>query len=318
MQAIIESVDAGVALIGPGGEVGMANGALTALTGGPVATREDLEAGLGTPLVQGEVHLPASGRWLRLAIDEIDESELVIVRDLTAEREAAAAQEAFMGVMSHELRTPVTTILGLAHLMGRAQGDSARTGEFAADIVGEAERMGALIEDLLILSRAQGGRVTVDPEPVLLQHAITAVIDIEAARHPAVAFAADVARDLPPAEGDRTLVAQVLRNMIGNAAKYSPTTNCTVSVVARATGQEVEVIVRDEGPGFEPGEEDRLFDIFYRSERTSRVRAGSGIGLYVSKTLVEAMHGRIWARLRPEGGAEFGFALPIVQGGDLD
>ena len=78
------------------------------------------------------------------------------------------------------------------------------------------------------------------------------------------------------------------------------------------------MIVRDEGPGFEPGDEERLFDIFVRSERTARMRAGSGIGLYVSKTLVEAMRGRIWARLRPEGGAEFGFVLPIVEMGDLD
>jgi K+-sensing histidine kinase KdpD len=78
----------------------------------------------------------------------------------------------------------------------------------------------------------------------------------------------------------------------------------------------VEAIVMDEGPGFEPGEEHRLFDIFFRSGRTALSRSGSGIGLYVARVLVEAMHGRIWARLRPEGGAEFGFALPVVVIGD--
>ena len=318
LQAIIGSMDAGVALIGADGEVVLANDALTVLTEGPVTTRDELERRLRTALVPGEVQVPGTGRRLKLAVDDVDGSALVKVRDVTTEREAMEAQEVFVGVMSHELRTPVTTILGLAHLLGRPQGDADRAREFAAEIADEAERMGALIEDLLVLSRSRGNSVPFEPEPVLVQHAITAVIAAEAARHPHLTFAADIARDLPPVDGDRTFVTQVLRNIIGNAAKYSVGSRSTVSVTARVSGRAVEVVVRDEGPGFEPGEEDRLFEVFFRSERTAQARAGSGIGLYVSKVLVEAMHGRIWARLRPEGGAEFGFELPVVAIGDGD
>lgn len=312
LQAVVASMDAGVALVAPDGGVTLANDALTTLTGGPVARREELVAGLGTELVPGQVHVPESGRWLRIALHEIEGDELVIIRDLTAERRAAAAQEAFMGILSHELRTPVTTILGLAHVMGRGRGNREQTVELAADIVSEAERLAALIEDLLVLSRSQGGQVTYDPEPVLVQHAIAEVIASESDRHPHVRFVTDLTRDLPPANGDRTFIVQVLRNVIGNAAKYGPMSDSTVTVVARASDAEIEVLVRDEGPGFDAEDAERLFDIFFRSARTSSSRAGSGVGLYVSRTLVEAMHGRIWARLRPEGGSEFGFTLPVL------
>lgn len=312
LQAVIASMDAGVALIAPDGAVTLANDALTLLAGGPVARREELADRLGTDLAPGEVHVPGSGRWLRIAIHEIEGDELVIIRDLTADREAAAAQEAFMGILSHELRTPVTTILGLAHVLGRGRGNRDRTVELAAEIGSEAERLAGLIDDLLVLSRSQGGRVTFEPEPILVQHAITEVITSEVARFPRVRFVTELDRDLPPAEGDGTFLLQVLRNIIGNAAKYGPTSGSTVTVVARASDGMVEVVVRDEGPGFDPEDADRLFDIFFRSSRTARARAGSGIGLFVSRTLVEAMHGRIWARLRPEGGSEFGFALPVL------
>ncbi len=317
LHAVIGSMDAGVALVQPDGTIALRNDALSAIAPGVLATRADLERALGMPIEPGEAHVASTGRWLRLAVHDLEDGELVIVRDLTEERTAAAAQEAFMGILSHELRTPITTILGLAHLIGRQRTAGLTASEVASDIVGEAERLSALVEDLLVLSRSQRGRVTYDPEPILVQHAIGAVVAQESLRYPHVTFATEVDRGLPPAEGDRTFLTQVLRNIVGNAAKYSPTTPCTVTISARASDTDLEVRVLDEGPGFEEGEAERLFDIFFRSNRTARARAGSGIGLYVSRTLVEAMGGRIWARLRPEGGSEFGFSLPILSVPDL-
>jgi two-component system sensor histidine kinase KdpD len=220
--------------------------------------------------------------------------------------------------MSHELRTPVTTILAAAHLLqrsivgrrldGGAQADRSAE-DLAGDIRSEAERLNELIEDLLVLSRSQVGAVTFESEPVLVQHALSRVVLAEGERYPNVTFELEVASGLPPVDGDRTFVGQVLRNLIGNAAKYGPTSPTTVTVRAELEGEQVVVRVLDEGPGFEPEDADRLFEIFFRAESTSRLRAGSGIGLYVSRTLVEAMGGRIWATNRPTGGAEFGFGL---------
>lgn len=108
-------------------------------------------------------------------------------------------------------------------------------------------------------------------------------------------------------------MAQVMRNLLGNAAKYSPP-GSRIDVIADAPDGGPRVRVLDEGPGVDPAEADRLFELFYRSERTARI-AGSGIGLFVAHRLVESMGGTIWARPRDEGpGAEFGFRLqPLTE-----
>jgi signal transduction histidine kinase len=113
---------------------------------------------------------------------------------------------------------------------------------------------------------------------------------------------------------DPTYVEQVVRNLLSNAAKYGGA-DATVDIVLEAGEDEVLVRILDDGPGIDAGESARLFDLFYRSESTSRTTSGAGIGLFVSARLVQAMGGRIWARPRPAGGAEFGFALQVMSEG---
>src|SRR5581483_1822416 len=96
-----------------------------------------------------------------------------------------------------------------------------------------------------------------------------------------------------------------------NAAKYSPP-GTSVQISAGVEDGQVAVRVLDTGPGFGQDEADSLFELFYRSPTTSKKAAGAGIGLYVSRALIEAMGGAIWARPLPEGGAEFGFTVPIL------
>ena len=114
---------------------------------------------------------------------------------------------------------------------------------------------------------------------------------------------------------DPTYVEQVMRNLLSNAAKYSGP-GSTVRAAASAAGSEVIVRIADDGPGFPLDEEDRLFELFFRSAGTARAAAGAGIGLFVCARLIRAMGGRIWAANRPEGGAEFGFALRVMDEGD--
>lgn len=313
-QALLASMDAGVAVTGPDGEITLINDAMTALTGGPVTTRAALAEALGVALVPGDAPRSAGGRWLRLVVQDDGEAGLIIAMDVTAEREAAAAQDAFIGVLSHELRTPVTTILGISHLFLRSTPRAASTSaELAADLQAEATRLDDLIEDLIVLSRAQSGSVRFEPEPVLVQRAILTALKAEAARFPTVTFRADVATDLPPVSGDATFVDQVLRNLIGNAGKYSTSVGNEVVVRAIERDDTVEVSVLDAGPGFAPEDAERLFDLYFRSAKTAREREGSGIGLYVARTLVEAMGGRIRAHLREDQGAAFVFTLPVVE-----
>lgn len=323
LTSMIASMDDGVALITEGGDISVVNDALLAIAGRPVSSASDLGAALGVPIQDGVAELPGSRRWLRISdhVVGVDAGgpRLLVVRDITRERESEAARDAFLGVLSHELRTPVTTILGTAHLLRRSEAPaSSRDRDLAHDIAEEAERLNYLIEDLLVLSRSQSGAVVVDPEPVLLQRAVREVVAGEGTRYPRITFDVQVADTLPPVNGDRTFATQVLRNLIGNAAKYGPPTPCTVTVVASAHDDMIAVRVLDEGPGFEPGDRDRLFDIFFRSATTAKAKAGSGIGLYVTRTLVEAMGGRVWASIRESGGAEFGFTLPIAPSDEHD
>jgi two-component system sensor histidine kinase KdpD len=133
----------------------------------------------------------------------------------------------------------------------------------------------------------------------------------EDGRWPGVSFKVDVPGGLPTVIADPTYVEQVVRNLLSNAAKYG---GPGASVTARLTAADGEVQVRiiDDGPGFPPEESERLFELFFRSAQTARAAAGAGIGLFVCARLIKAMGGRIWALSRPEGGAEFGFALRIM------
>jgi PAS domain S-box-containing protein len=269
--------------------------------------------------------ITADGRtlWLRDLVHVVsdDDGSPRLLRglmvDVTSRKQAEQAREAFAGILSHELRTPVTTILGASELLlRRAEGMEGERKDLITDIAAEAKRLGRLVEDLLVLSRSEGNQLVIDPEPVLVQHSIRTTIAAEAERFPEIEFRAMVP-PLPPVAADRTYLDQILRNLISNAAKYSPDGPATVEVMAEEDGDAVAVRVLDSGIGFPPEESERLFDLFYRSDRARR-RAGAGIGLYVTRALVEAMGGRVWARQRPGGGSEFGFTLPVMAGARVD
>lgn len=320
LRTVLATIADGVGLFDTEGRLIVANDALARLAGGPVFRRQDLpDAWLSGE--EGAIPSGEPARWVRVTLHEIDEQDgggtLVVAKDETATMEAAALRDAFIGVMSHELRTPVTTVLAAAHLLERrAERLDTTSAELAQDIRAEATRLNELIEDLLVLSRAQIGAMVVAPEPVLIQHAIAEVVRAEAGRSPSVSFETNIEDDLPPVSGDRTYIGQILRNLIGNAAKYSLDHPARVTVVAGAQDDDVVVRVLDEGAGFDPSVASRLFEIYFRGESTAKARTGSGIGLYVSRTLVEAMGGRIWASRRVDRGSEFGFSLPIDRTGD--
>ena len=147
-------------------------------------------------------------------------------------------------------------------------------------------------------------------EPLLLQRIVPAIIRSEQSRWPGVRFEALIPANLPAVQGDQTYVEQVVRNLLSNAAKYGGDAD-RILVVVDATDEEASVRVLDEGPGFSAEEAENLFELFYRSPSTARKASGAGIGLFVCRRLVEAMSGRMWARPRPTGGAEFGFVLKL-------
>jgi two-component system sensor histidine kinase KdpD len=213
-------------------------------------------------------------------------------------------------MLGHEMRTPLTVVIGNARLVRRwldATGD-ARKADVAADLETEAERLHRLVEDLLVVSRGDT-RLQIDPEPVLLQRVVPGVVGTAHRRYPQLRIATETPADLPPVAGDRTLIEQVLANLISNAAKYAGAA-ASVAIVAMPTANGVAVEVTDDGPGFPPGSIERAFDVFYRAPSTAAHARGAGVGLYVVRRLVEAMGGRVAAGNGPAGGAMVRFELP--------
>jgi PAS domain S-box-containing protein len=285
---------------------------------------DELAPSLGRP--GGPVELATRAdpeRWLEIATYPVNlemglathgEETIVVMRDVTEARRRELVRETFIGVLSHELRTPVTTIFGGAKLLAReiSSLDEATKRGIFHDIHDEAERLQRLVEDVVALNRFGEGRGEIGWEPVLLQRLVPRVVQSEEGRWPGVTFVVDMAPGLPTVSADPTYVEQVIRNLLSNGAKYGGN-GSTVTITSELGEGEVIVHVLDDGPGFPDEEATRLFELFYRSPGTASVATGAGIGLFVCARLMAAMGGRIWARPRPEGGAEFGFALSELE-----
>ena len=233
-----------------------------------------------------------------------------VVVDITERKQADELRDVFVGMLSHELRTPVTAIYGGSQVLRRDNVDEATRQEIIGDIIGESERLERLVENLLVLARAERHVVVGGRDPVLIRPILSRVVAEKRRRWPGSVIEFEVEPGLPPVTGDDASVELVLRNLISNALKYGPAGG-TVTITAERADDEVVMRVTDEGSGIAAADAGRLFDLFYRSEDARRQAQGAGIGLFVVRALVESAGGRVWATNRTGGGAEFGFGLPM-------
>lgn len=342
LKAVIESIGDAVVVCDAAGQVALANPAAQSLLGdrlagglrailhsfewqgsGRAPAVAALQSGVELRLAPGTDGGRGRQRWMELSIypvvvgDEItpaDSGTILVMRDITDARESRQVRDAFLGILSHELRSPVTTIYGGAEVLSRETPPSEEVRrEIYADLRAEADRLYRLVENLLVLSRVERDGLQFEPEPVLLQRVLPRIVRSEGGRWVGVNFELEVPPGLPPIAAEETWLEQILQNLLGNAAKYGGT-----QVIVRLAAEpgpsgrgEVVVRVQDDGPGFADAEAAHMFEVFYRSPSAAQRASGAGIGLFVSQQLVKAMDGRIWAGNRPEGGAEFGFAVPV-------
>ncbi|MEP7360771.1 MAG: HAMP domain-containing sensor histidine kinase, partial [Chloroflexota bacterium] len=289
---------------------------LTPQSGGPPAESSAADEGV-------EVRADEGTRWFELrrygapaepfpqGADVSGQPTVIVLRDVTAARAARAAREAFLGVLSHELRTPITTIYGGSQLLERGM-DGKRRKEVMGDMRAESERLVRLVDDLLVMSRVERDMVETGDEPVLLQHLLASIVAGSPARWGGAHISLHVGPRLPAVRGDSTYIEQVVRNFLTNALRYGKGAEKGIEIHAEQVDDNVAVRVLDRGTGLAGESEEKLFELFYRSNAARAIPGGAGIGLFVSRHLVEAMGGRIWATDRPDGGAEFGFTLPII------
>ncbi len=227
-----------------------------------------------------------------------------------AAQEAIRAREDFLAAASHELRTPLSHIKGFVSTLRQVDvsWDETTRADFLAEVEREADRLAALIADLLDLSRLERARLRAAPAaPAALVAAAIDRVRGALAAHPVVL---DLPDDLPSVPVDAEQIERLLVNLIENAAKYSPT-GAPITVWARRLPDQIELGVDDMGPGIPPHLLGRVFDKFFRAPATGAPVAGTGLGLAIARSIALAHGGHLHAENRPTGGARFLLALPL-------
>jgi len=234
-------------------------------------------------------------------------------------QEAVRLREEFLSIASHEMRTPLTSITGFAHLINRqaARGniDPARTSDITSSLLSEAIRLEQLVADLLDVSRIQQGRLDVRPEPCNLADIVRTVVERlgEAYEHGAHREIQVDAPHVLKGVWDPTRIDQVVTNLVTNALKYS--TDGPIVLKLHVEGDEnVLLSVADSGIGIADEQQERVFEPFMRGADAHHQASGTGLGLYITRQIVQHHGGSIEVESEPGVGTTFRVRLPLDAG----
>ncbi len=352
-RAILESIADGVLVLDHNGRVLLVNPAAEELLGfsaialqgehfrhmlglGETATDRELAQALYSELRQrletpaddpsrtqvSTVRLTAGKRVLAVTIAPLI-TELggapglvAALRDISREAEVERLKNEFISTVSHELRTPMTSIKGYTDLLflGMAGGLSDAQRSFLQIIKSNADRLTALVNDILDISRIETGRIRLTIEPLDLASLITQVVRAfqEQYREKGLKLEWMEVPGLPQVRGDADRVTQVLNNLLANAWQYTPSGG-RVTVSLRQRDGFLQVDVADTGIGIGPDDLPRVFDRFYRADHPLVQEAGgTGLGLAIVKMFVEMLGGEIWVESELGVGSVFSFTLPLA------
>jgi signal transduction histidine kinase len=236
------------------------------------------------------------------------------LRRLYTELEATSRHKSeFLASMSHELRTPLNAILGFSQVLREQMFGpvNEKQAEYLDDILSSGNYLLSLINDVLDLSKVEAGQVELELQPFSLREALErgVVMMRERAMEEGVQVELAAAPEVDVVEGDERRIKQVIFNLLSNAVKFTPAGGAVDVVAARDNG-EVRVSVSDTGPGIAPEDHERIFEKFRQTGAGLEQREGTGLGLALSKRLVELHGGRIWLESEPGRGSTFVFTLP--------
>ena len=285
----------------------------TTLRAGDGSTRDVL---LTHVAVVDAAHGPA---LLTVAMDisEFRDAERATRQARDLAEQASRAKSEFVANISHELRTPLQSILGFSELGTARSGAQPRLQGMFADVHEAGQRMLALVNDLLDVSKIENRESSLQLETGDLREWMQAVVqELKPLwEHKRLAVTLDGGAQPLTVRADPLRLQQVMRNVLANAIKFSqPDTRIELSAAAGARGS-VELAVRDHGPGIPEAELEKVFEAFVQSSQTRHNPGGTGLGLAISRKIVQAHGGRIWAENAGGGGCVFRIVLPTQLGG---
>lgn len=243
---------------------------------------------------------------------------VTVLHDTTREHEVARMKSEFVSHVSHELRTPLSSIKAYVELLvdGEATDEKTRA-EFYQIIQSETDRLSRLIDNILNISRIEAGITRVNKKPVSLTGILKEVLEVALppAKEKNITLVDQIAPSFFQIDADRDMIYQASLNLVSNAIKYTPPGGTVkVSVDVDESTSQARVNVADTGVGIPPEAMAHLFEKFYRVEQNKAMAKGTGLGLNLTRQIIETVHkGKIHVSSEVGKGSTFGFELPIVQ-----
>jgi two-component system sensor histidine kinase KdpD len=237
-----------------------------------------------------------------------------VAQHATVQMESERLRNSLLSALSHDLRTPLAALYGLSDMLVDSSPPlPPASRETARAISSEARRMNAMVDNLLDMARLQSGHVHLNRQWQPIEEVVGSSLQAVGSALVGHTVLTDLPADLPLVDLDAVLIERVLANLLENAAKYTPK-GSVVTIAAHVDGTNLLVTVEDDGPGLPAGREEALFEKFTRGDKESSI-SGVGLGLAISRAIVEAHQGRIWVEpvnsASGRRGARFCFVLPL-------
>jgi PAS domain S-box-containing protein len=249
--------------------------------------------------------------WLSVVAVALGDETVYAFRDATHDRRLEDLRSQFVATISHELRTPLASLHGAAMTLREHDLPAQMQDDLLEMIAEQSNRLASLVEEILVAGQLDSGSLSVVADTFDPEELVRSVVTAARSRlGEETTIDVSIPPVLPKVHGDGERTRQVLLNLLDNAIKYSPSGG-RIEVALAMVGDQLRFSVRDEGLGIPVGEQERIFDKFYRLDPDQRRGiGGTGLGLYICRELVRSMHGRIWVESDRGNGTTFAFELP--------
>ena len=242
---------------------------------------------------------------------------VIVFRDVTQRRKIDKMKTEFVSLASHQLKTPLTVISWLVEMLnkGKVGKIAGKQKEYLTDVYHSTQRMIKLVNDLLNVSRLETGILRIQPELTQFEKIIQNVIKSRKAlinKKQCKVIFKKPKKKLAPILLDKSLIKQAVNNLLTNAIRYSGPGKCQVTIKLEKRAKDYLLTIADKGIGIPKDEEQYVFEKFFRADNAQKLEAeGTGLGLYISKMIIESSGGKIWFQSKENKGTTFSISIPL-------